>query len=230
MQSEQQGDVRQRCRRHKRDGAFARAIAVAPSSVFVGGTFTTAGGSSHRALARVDRRTNAVLPWDAHVRSSYQFPVEALALDGDTLYVGGAFEQIGGRRRSCIAALNTESASARTWAPRLQVIDKDFLSASDDCSLNAVAINGPDVFLGGEFSLVGRRPHIALAAVDRRTAAPRAWLPSTGCEERYEPGFPGVNALAIAENVVHVGGYFNPTGCESGGVGLMLFPLRNVSG
>jgi outer membrane protein assembly factor BamB len=207
-----------------------RTIAVGPTSVFVGGTFATAGGAPHTALARVDRRTGTVLPWDARVRVLGEFPVEALVLDGDTLYVGGAFGVIGGRERSCIAALDTDSAAVRAWAPRLEVIVKEDLGVSDDCTVDAIGVTASEVVFGGAISFVGDRPHVGLAAVDRRSGAPLPWRPSTGCRARFDVGFPSVGALIIADHVAHVGGSFTPTGCESPEVGLMLFPLPNVGG
>jgi hypothetical protein len=43
--------------------------------------------------------------------------VSALALRGDTLYVGGAFDVIGGEPHSKLAALDARTGEPRAWNP-----------------------------------------------------------------------------------------------------------------
>lgn len=115
-----------------------RAIAVRGKNVFVGGSFTTAGGAPANNIAR----WNADDGWTA-LGSGVAGTVNALAFDqSGNLLVGGSFTTAGGVSANNIARWNGSSWSA------LGSGTNGYVSAI------AVASNG-DVFIGGAFSQAG---------------------------------------------------------------------------
>jgi hypothetical protein len=90
--------------------------------------------------------------------------VEELALDGRTLYVGGAFDNIGGEQRRLIASLDADIGAINPWHS----------SASGD-NVDAIAVNGAIVYAGGNFTALGGAPRRDLAALDARTANALPW-------------------------------------------------------
>jgi hypothetical protein len=100
--------------------------------------------------------TGAVRPWDAHLSGSVGTPspsVNALALSGHTLYVGGDFYSLGGQVRPCLAALDDSLGLATSWAPRA------------DFPVRSLEITGSTLYAGGIFGAVGLLPCHGLAAL-----------------------------------------------------------------
>ena len=84
-----------------------RSIAANATSVYLGGEFSSVGGSSATRLAAVDPTTGK--RQTAFTGSANQ-PVLALALSGTTLYAGGKFTQASGGSHTRIAALDPPPA------------------------------------------------------------------------------------------------------------------------
>jgi len=129
---------------------------------FIGGEFDHVGSVACENLAhltadgRLDRRF--CLDPD-HI-------VLALALEGKTLYVGGAFDRIGGEQRSLIASLDADTGAINPWHP----------SVSGD-HVEAIAVTGSTVYVGGRFTALGGAPRRNLAALDARTGTAVPWNP-----------------------------------------------------
>jgi hypothetical protein len=87
--------------------------------VYAGGDYTQIGGATRRSLARLDPITAAADPLWIPAASNYT-TVNALANDGaGALYVGGAFQQLGGQARNNVAKLALASGAAdATWRPQ----------------------------------------------------------------------------------------------------------------
>jgi len=67
------------------------ALAVSGGTLYAGGGFTTAGGSTANSIAQWDGSS-----WSA-LGSGMNFAVNALAVSGSTLYAGGDFITAGGK-------------------------------------------------------------------------------------------------------------------------------------
>jgi predicted small secreted protein len=79
------------------------ALAVSGQSVYMGGRFTAIGGRQRHRLGAVDATSGQVTAWNPAPTSDGSSLVLALAVSGQTVYVGGAFDSIGGEPRTDLA-------------------------------------------------------------------------------------------------------------------------------
>ncbi len=174
---------------------FVRAVLVDGTTLYVGGDFTTIGGSSRNRVASVNAAsTGAVLSWDPNADGSvYTFS----SLTG-SVYVGGGFSDIGIRTRNRLASFNTSTkAITSTWNPNANGI------------VRALALSGTSLYVGGDFtqlnSPVVARNYIAL--VNATTGVVDAtWNPNANN---------AVYALSITGTTLYTGGIFNNIGGQA---------------
>ena len=123
---------------------------------------------------------------------SFNGVVSALAVSGNTIYVGGGFSQAGngGFPRASIAALDT-LGNATPWNP----------GATGE--VRALAVSGPLVYAAGAFSFMGGQPHARLAAIDAASGVVQGWPASVN-----QP----VTCMAVAPGAIYVGGPFDSSG------------------
>ncbi len=124
------------------------AIAPDGATVYVGGHFTQIGGQTRQNLASLSASTGAATPWNPSVSDpdtpAFTYPtVDALTVSGPTVYAGGYMTQIAGQKRAFVAALSATKTAVTSWNP----------SAGD--RVNAIAVTGSSVYVGGDFSAVG---------------------------------------------------------------------------
>jgi len=176
-------------------GGFSGIVTLAASgtTVYVGGGFNSIGGASRRNLAAVRNvpgTDGTVLPFDPDINGV----VRTLAVDGDTLYLGGQFSEVNAglaallAERNNLAAVDATNGLARPWDPNTHG------------QVHALALTGDTVYAGGEFDRVnGSTPRQRVAAFDRQNGAARAW----------DPGADGpVLSLAAHGSSVFAGGDF----------------------
>lgn len=96
------------------------------------------GRSERRALAMLDSETAALLPFDVPVVGS----VRALAIAGDTLFIGGAIDSIGGVPRANLGALLISSGQVLPWTPDPSGTVKDLI------------VHDGKLFVGGAFNTI----------------------------------------------------------------------------
>jgi hypothetical protein len=114
--------------------------------------------------------------------------VLALALDGDTLYAGGEFDEISGNHQRWIAALNAKTGALKPWNPE------------PTGSVRAIAVTNSTVYLGGNFEYVGGRYRNRLAAVDKESGLALPWNPDAS---------DSVSQLLIADGKLFVVGSYS---------------------
>jgi hypothetical protein len=83
------------------------SIAASPTTVYIGGAFSSVNGVPHACLGALDAANGATLPFSADANSN----VSQLVVDGSTLFAGGAFSQIAGRPEGGLAALDATSGA-----------------------------------------------------------------------------------------------------------------------
>ncbi len=174
------------------------AIAVDAERVYVGGEFKNAGDSSG---------FNRFAAWDLNGRTWVKFAngadstVRAIGISGQNVYVGGDFFRMDGLPASHIAR----------WEKRNKKWQR--LGAGMNASVNAIAVEGNDVYLGGDFATAGTisAPHVV--RWDNATdfydyvgtdGIGGGWVEAT------------VNALAVRNGVLYVGGEFYKINADSG--------------
>jgi hypothetical protein len=145
---------------------------------YVGGFFTV-GGRWHN-LVHIRRDGHL----DRRFHPEPDMGVDALARRGRTLYVGGFFGRIGGRRRAALAAIRTDSGKATSWAPAVARYPLVY----------ALALSGRTVYAGG----------YDLTAFDARTGSQRP-TPVVGGGGTGV----GVMALAVDGGALYLGGRFS---------------------
>jgi hypothetical protein len=158
------------------------ALLVNGSTLYAGGSFTTAGGQDRNHIAAIDLATGQATDWDPNA----DHDVLALAVDGDALYSGGSFSRIGGQPRSGVAALDLASGLAQDW------------SVETNGLVRALAAGHGRLYLGGEFTQIGSESRYHVGAVDLRTGALSPWTPG------WQAG--NVWVLTLGGTMVYVGG------------------------
>jgi Chitobiase/beta-hexosaminidase C-terminal domain/Fn3 associated/Domain of unknown function (DUF5122) beta-propeller len=171
---------------------FVRSLQVSADgrSIYVGGDFTTIGGSSRNRIAGLDAGTdiNNATVWNPDANGS----VDVLFISGNTIYVGGDFTSIGGKSRNRIAALNTllDINNATNWDP------------DSDARVRTIILDGNLLYAGGDFTVIGgkNRSHIAVLQTSVNTNNATSW----------NPGLDGpVYGMARASSTLYAGGAFN---------------------
>ena len=174
-------------------GSYVSAMVEHQGRLFVGGFFTTIGGVSRNNLAALDPETGSLFGWNPNptiVRG--QSDVSVLKADGNSVYVGGYFSDIGGEHRNFVAEIDVATGKARPWNP-------------DPSNVTyAIAIDDDTICIGGTFKSMGMIARRNLAAFDLTTGEVRPWNPS--------PDGLIVYALAVAGGRVYAGGFFDHIG------------------
>lgn len=167
-----------------------RTLSLASGRVFVGGAFTGLGSSwqSRTGLAAFDVSTGALRPWDPHPDG---FGAWTLVAHGGLVYVGGAFDFIGGQWRSALAAVDTLAGTAAAWDPAANGI------------VATLAMGHDTLYVGGTFTGVAGQTRGRLAAFDLSTGALTNWDPNANAD---------VTALQVSGNTVYVAGVFSVIG------------------
>ena len=189
------------------------AIAVAGSDVYVGGTFTFAGDAPHSYVAEWDGQAWQNLSGGVSGAPSGETPeVDALALNGTTLYVGGIFTTARNGSTAVtvhdVAAWNTQTS---TWSALGAGI-----AAGSTCSfcvvrVDAFALSGAGVYAAGEFGKAGTvaANSIALWNGSAWSALGKGLYSCTACSP-VQAG--DVTALAVSGTTLYAGGTFDHAG------------------
>jgi hypothetical protein len=183
---------------------LVKEIAAGPDRVYIAGSFTTVGGQPRAGLASVYQTSRptrgAVTAWDPRPDGA----VEAMAIFGKRLYVGGSFTNfttIPNGARGGLAEFSDGSLTSFNPGPNGPV--------------ETVAADGTSVFFGGRFSSVRGVTRNGFAAVDAETGEPSpfrpelAWQGITGSER--------VRDIDASPARVYVGGDFHAVGRRSQG-------------
>jgi len=139
-----------------------QTLAASGGTIYLGGSFSNVGGSSHSRLAAVNATTGAVVSGFAPRPSG---TVNSLALSGNTLYAGGSFTSVNSTPRANLAAFDaTTGALSTAWAPAAN----DLVKAVD------MAVDGSRVYVAGNFTTINGASHRHVDALDPATGAPIA--------------------------------------------------------
>jgi hypothetical protein len=198
------------------------ALAVSGSTIYAGGTFTTAGGgdgnqATRKNLAAFDT-SGGLTAWNPGVGGS----VHTLGVSGTTVYVGGVFNSAGGgdglqAKRKHLAAFDT-SGNLLPWNPGADPT----IGPGANEQVTAMAVSGSTIYVGGYFTVAGSsataREH--LAAFDA-SGNLLPWNPGA----KFPPGGSLISAMAVSGSTVYVGGQFT----QAGGADTDIFERNNLA-
>lgn len=136
------------------------SIAVSPDGkwVVIGGDFTMVNGLRRAKIAMFSVATGKIVQaWDP----VFTARVKALAIYGNSVFIGGAFRSIDGVTRNRLGAVRLLQGDILPWNP----------NANNDVYAVDVADNGTRVFVGGPFSTINGKDHYSLAMLNNTTGA-----------------------------------------------------------
>lgn len=173
------------------NGGFlgVRAITVAGERVYIAGTFSNFNGqSAYDYLVAVNRGSGAVISWDPNVNGTI-FTVEE---EGNEVFIGGFFEQVGNSERHKFAVVNRNSAAVNSNYQHFGHI------------VSEISLAHGRAFCGGHFASFGGQPQLNLAALDMNTGELASWN-SHGAANH-------VNDMVLHDSTLYVGGLFSSIG------------------
>lgn len=173
------------------DGRAANIIAT-PTKIYMGGWFNNVAGTPMKNLAALDPTTGALdLTFNAQLNGA----VRTMTMDGNNLFIGGDFSSVGGETHNYIASINATTAAVNS-----AFTASTSTGAKTHPFLEAVAVVGEKVFIGGYFGAVNGETRTYLAALDKTTGALDANWNTTVNRDVY------AIAAATDGSVIYVGG------------------------
>jgi hypothetical protein len=173
------------------------ALAVSGSDLYVGGLFGKAGGIPASCIAKWNGSSWS--PLGSGLGIVYPPPndlaVRALAVLGNNLYVGGGFTTAGG-----IAATNIAKWNGSSWSALNSGIE---YGGGHAAYVNALAMSGTNVNVGGEFTMAGGSPAYFIAKWNAS-----GWSGLGAGIDSYPDGATFVQDMAVSDSNVYAAGSF----------------------
>ena len=123
-----------------------------------------------------------------------------------TIYIGGAFSNIGGQARNNIAAIDAVTGTATSWNPN-----------ADNGVIVAIAVSGDVVYSSGLFSTIGGQARNYLAALDSTSGDATTWNPNPGGgPAKGYTSLPVTNISVSGDGkTIYLGGWMTTIGGET---------------
>ncbi len=175
------------------------AVATSGQYVYVGGSFTLAGGATANRIARFDLNSQTWSSLGTGSANGVGGQVRALAVSGNYVYAGGNFTTAGGQAAANIARFDT---TTQAWS----TLGSGAANGVDGI-VEAISISGSDAFVGGSFLNAGGASARRVAIFNTSTLS---WRPLPG------DGVNGVNGpvytLSAVGTATYIGGSFSVAG------------------
>ena len=139
------------------------ALAVAGSSLYVGGAFTDISGTARSRLAKLDATTGAIDPTWVPAADGV---VEALTSTGSELFAAGYFHVIGGVSRSYLAKLALAGSGS---------VDTGFDAQANAPALVLHSAGSGRLLVSGQFVQIGGATRTAVALLSTTNGSALPW-------------------------------------------------------
>ncbi len=152
------------------------ALAIAGPRLYAGGGFTKIDGVGRPGLAAFDLKTRRLTSWAPKLTPRDQYSlVQAMAADGNTIYIGGVFARANGEPRRHLAAFDATTGALLPWNP--QLIGGAVKELGD---IKAIDVADGRVYVAYEFTNTNE-PRASASSVSRATISrsPRLWTSSS---------------------------------------------------
>lgn len=174
------------------------SLVIDGNTLYAAGNFTTVNGNTRDKIAQwnISTPSNPMLTsWTPPLSNN---DIKTLAINGDTLYVGGSFTSIGGEARNRVVAFEASSGKLiSNWNASV--------GNSEGDRVTSLALKDNQLFVGGTFTEVLYNStydtnYKYLVALDASTGelAPN-WTPNVNNS---------VKALAVQDKILYIGGDF----------------------
>ncbi len=183
------------------DDPYISAILPVGDKLFVAGHFGRVGQVYRDDLIQLRASDGTATLWSGGIVRSIvaQGLVAALAVAGNTLYVGGLFFSAGGNSETRnLAALDLTTGAAQPWTPRPLSTQPDVTGA-----VSSLAVDGDEILVAGVFDQIAGVARTNAAAINRFTGAASTWAPAPDGT---------VSTMLLAGSTVYLGGYFQHAG------------------
>jgi hypothetical protein len=212
---------------HPRTNGAVYAIAAYRGRVYIGGAFTVVNGRRRARVAKLSVRTGAR---DGTFRAVTNAPVRAIALTSTRLYLGGDFTRAQGRPRGHLAAYTRRTSRLLAWHPRangrvydvavrhgLLWVGGAFTAINGNASARRIAaLRQGTGTVSASFRMRGAPVVRALQVTGTRVYVGAAgsgghlYVRTRSGSPLWSKTFDGdVNAIALLNNVVYVGGHWH---------------------
>lgn len=182
-------------------------LAFMGDQLFVGGHFTFANtGRMLKGLGYFDISDDE---WYA-LGNSVNETVYALAIAGEDIYLGGRFSSAGGLKSVGVARWNQRTGK---WSSLLGGVSGCMgVHPMSECQpmVMAIAVDGKDVYVGGNFTSAGGVPANGIARWDSETSTWHALGDGVTCEGGN--CFAWVQTLDVVDSKIYAGGDFDYAG------------------
>jgi hypothetical protein len=144
------------------------AIALGEEEVTIGGNFTNVNITTS-AKARYRMASLAKTQNDAVASAFAPNPdasVQALALENNTLFVGGCFDALSGSPRPFLGAIDLDTETLTSWSPK------------PNGAVNALMVKQDKIYVGGNFSVISGERRSGFAVFNQCPDADRLAIAS----------------------------------------------------
>ena len=183
------------------------ALAISSSTLFAGGMFTNIGGNPRAGIAGIDTNSGSATGFSPSTGGA---SINALAVNGSNVYAGSKMSPLllNSYPRQNLAAIDLRSGTVfQGWNP------------GANANVRALASDGTNLFVGGNFTVLGGMGRSYLGSVSL----------STGVTTSFNPSMNGVVwSIATSAKNLFVGGTFSSAGGGSRN-NAACFDLTNTS-
>lgn len=183
-------------------------IAVNGDEVYLAGSFSAINGQPRRGLARVSLSSGTLSDWNPNNGSNSNYTFNSILVQGEAVFIGGNFTQVGTTARTHLARLDRQSGNP----------DPNFnpsVTSAGSPRIVSIASDGSELFVAGEFA--------AINGLNRGNAA-KLSLTNGTVDANWAPTFNGQILEAVLND-----GQFYAVGCFGSVSGVNRNFLARVS-